>query len=160
MSPKFHNKELQGTRAEESFTHCVRILRATPNQTCVKLYRSSRLSMESTAENDAFAGVGFPGLFASKNTAMRMPESAVGRSRMQLRAFNEVSRLAADPTQRGARVSFSFGIHYPFDLSPSWPPSFTNLAICPPRGTGAYFRRGTNIVQSCKGWWNHPDGEK
>lgn len=71
MSPKFLNKEPQRTRAEESFAYCVRILSATPNQTCVKLYRSSRLSMESAAENDAFAGVDFRGLFASKNTAKR-----------------------------------------------------------------------------------------
>lgn len=35
-------------------------------------------------------------------SATRMPGSVVGRSRMQLRAFNEVSRLAADSMRRGA----------------------------------------------------------
>lgn len=101
---KFPNKEPQGkrTRAEES-SACCRMLRShfkssIPNQTCVKLYRSSLLSMESVAEKwmRSWARV-FLGYSRVRipRSAMRMPEIAVGRSRMQLRAFNEVSRLAA-----------------------------------------------------------------
>lgn len=62
-------------------------------------------------------GPGFPRVFANADACKRGGSSL----EMQLRAFNEVSRLAADSTRRGAaseaRVSFSFGIHYPFDPS-------------------------------------------
>lgn len=147
ISPTKNRRE-QGQKKILHVAACyVRILGVTPNQTCVKLYRSSRLSLEGVAEKwmRSWARV-FPGYSRVRipRCATRMPESAVARSRMQLRAFNEVSRLAADPTQRGvtrcagARVSFSFGIHYPFDLSPSWPSALTHLPICPPRGTGIF----------------------
>lgn len=113
----------------------VRILRGNRrSRTCVKLYRSSRRGVERTLlrEMDAFVVVaGF--------RAMRMPEGArgaagqTGRRRMQLRAFNEVSRLAADAARRDAtslaRVSFSFEIHYPFD--PSLAAALTHLPTLP-----------------------------
>lgn len=43
-------------------------------------------------------GSDYPRVRQERRVAMRMPGSAVGRRGMQLRAFNEVSRLAADST--------------------------------------------------------------
>lgn len=42
------------------------------------------------------------GVREERREAMRMPGSAAGRRGMQLRAFNEVSRLAADSTRSEA----------------------------------------------------------
>lgn len=87
-----------------------------------------------------------------------------GRCRMQLRPFNEVSRLAAD-AELAARVSFSFGIHYPFSrlplspfssASPSSPPSLSfSLSCspatpkCPPSDFHRHGRlcRGVNVIR-------------
>lgn len=144
---KISQRRTAGNR--ESFTCCHSHFKGTFSRSCVKLYRSSRPGTESVAEkwmrSSSLPASRFS-LDCSRvrvpRSATRMPGSVVGRSRMQLRAFNEVSRLAADPTRCGAawhgatqRRELAFHLVSESIIPSILPGRRPNPPIYPPRST-------------------------
>jgi len=97
-------------------------------------------------------------LFAIRGTAKRetrMPRSVVGRSGMQLRAFNEVSRLAADLTRCGAawhgatrRRELAFHLVSESIIPSILPGRRPNPPIYSPRSMGV----SQSVARFRKGW--------
>lgn len=158
MSPKFLKQRTAETESgrREALHVAARILRGFANRTCVKLYRSWG---ERRREMDAFVAVVGPAFLDVRvpRSATRMPGSVVGRTGMQLRTFNEVSRLAADPTRRGVARRRELAFHL---VSESIIPSILpgRRPYPPPLPSSRHGRLRTSVTRFRKGWRRRGDG--